>query len=155
MSAINVTLFLGTSALALFTFIFVGGCLIYLSSLITAALRAAFGRGSLLAVRLQRRNSDLSRPPWLKTASVALGVILAAAVAITVADDTAALLHTVATPPVRDAQASSSNAAIVSEEQPSAQYRVSINPTDTSGMRASTPRECAANQGIVDECTFN
>ena len=155
MSAINVTLFLGTSALALFAFIFVGGSLIYSVSLIIAALRAAIERASLLAVRLQRRSSDLSRPTWLKTASVSLGVILAAAVASTVADDTAALLHAVAAPPVQDVQARSSNAAKVSEEQPSAQHRLSIDPTDTSGMRPSTPRECAPNQGIVNECTFN
>jgi hypothetical protein len=155
MSAINVTLFLGTSALALFTFIFVGGCLIHLISLIKEALRAASERVSLLASRFQRRSSDLTRLTWLKTASVALGVILAAAVAITVADDTAALLHAVAATSVWGVQATSVNGAKVSDEQPSADDHLSPNPTDTSGMPAGTPRECRPNQGIVTDCIFN
>jgi hypothetical protein len=155
MSAINVTLFLGASALALFAFIFLGGCLIYSIGLITEALRATSGPGRLRASRFQRRSSDWTRPTWLKTASVAIGLVLAAAVAITVADDTAALLRAVTAPSVQGAEATAANVANVAEEPLPARRYLSPNRSDTISEPAGTPRECNPNQGIVTDCNYN
>jgi uncharacterized membrane protein len=90
----------------------------------------------------------------VKATLVALGLIAAGILALTVAENTGQPMHAVATAAPQSFAATSNNGANAPDKQLSTEEFLSSNVNDKISSPISGPRECRPEQGIVNDCTY-
>ena len=90
----------------------------------------------------------------VKTTLVALGLIVAGALAIAVADNAGQSMHAVATAVPQSFAANADNGTNAPGKQLSTEEFLSSNVNDKISSPMSGPRECRPDQGIVSDCIY-